>query len=271
MEKLLAGDGDVEDLNRLFLGLRERFYSRQAFQEIGHFAAHADERIMGVVSNRLKDFFVNLRHSLPVIVKQPGYEIDGRQAGRTLRAALNLCSDDDLPCRPEQARSLIGRIERKIEKLTSTGGVVNSPLTDNERALFDHLTGYLRVRPVFTGDDLFREFGDVLMRNRLLDPDELQGLEQARPFVVAYGGWRMHLCNVRLGDGDHAHLQLAQDEGKLAVWAGASIGVKDGQIWSMAIYDAEIELSAVLSPEMLAMSEWDFPLTIGPDRLIAPL
>lgn len=168
---------------------------------------------------------------------------------------------------------MIGRIERKIEKLGPYKMYLREPWNAKEGKLFDDLTRYIRNVPAFTGEMLFKELGEVLVRNRLLEIDEVPALENARRFVITYGGWRMHQCKVRLGDSDHAVLELGEYEGSLVVKATAPITPINGLTITVPMYTAEVKISEIASPELLALPQntWDFPITLGSDRLLRPL
>lgn len=58
--RLATGRHRVEDLDRLFLGLRDRDSGRMSVREIGDFVAHRGERQKGPVTQTARDAFTSI-------------------------------------------------------------------------------------------------------------------------------------------------------------------------------------------------------------------
>ena len=60
LKRMSAGRYHVEDLDRLFLGQRDRHHGKESFREIGDFVAHRAERNKGLVTQAARDMFTSL-------------------------------------------------------------------------------------------------------------------------------------------------------------------------------------------------------------------
>lgn len=72
VQRLASGRHRVEDLDRLFLGLRDRDGGRMSVREIGDFVAHRGERHKGPVTQTARDVFASVDvWSLPMRGRKP--------------------------------------------------------------------------------------------------------------------------------------------------------------------------------------------------------
>lgn len=263
----MGGGGNVEDLNRIFLGLRERFFSCHAFQEVGHFTAHADKRTTGFVSNQARDYLRFYQVVVPNMhPHRPPIQHSVDQTTKALRASLNLCRDDELGFRREVAKSMVGAMSKNL--VWHQGRLAwRRPLTDNQRALYETLMGRLRIRPMFTGPELLDQFVTVVQKNRLLRNDEEAAAlrSSAGNTIQLYAAWRMHNCQVVLEGGGHTTLRAASPRDQVVV----TIDIPSGIEWvyiSHGIYRTDIAASVGCS-EYLAQHEgdWRFPIYLRDD------
>lgn len=71
VQRFLAGDHRVADLNRVFLALRDGCYGRASIREIGDFVAHREHREKGPVTDAVRDILLSFR-SCPGGRQDPG-------------------------------------------------------------------------------------------------------------------------------------------------------------------------------------------------------
>jgi hypothetical protein len=81
VERLLRGDRHVADLDRLFADLRLMKPGRASVQEIGHFAAHREERSSGISLLRAKDIQTSAKLWYSQIQNGPPRIEDIKKAG----------------------------------------------------------------------------------------------------------------------------------------------------------------------------------------------
>jgi hypothetical protein len=88
--RLLTGQHRVEDLDRLFLGQRDRHHGKESFREIGDFVAHRAERQKGLVTQVARDVFTSVSiWSLGFRDKKPSKSDIVRAAQANYRLALD--------------------------------------------------------------------------------------------------------------------------------------------------------------------------------------
>ena len=197
--RFLAGDLRTGDLDRLFLGQRDRSWGHAAFREIGDFVAHRDTREKGLVTQIGKDVFTSVE---VWSLKLRGREPSRADIARAAEANLRLASD-------EQIRSGCGcqrgaaekRMRSALEKL-DRGETPTQP----EFKAFSYLGNRFIWKPAFTSRQLFAEFSDVLIRNNIATKPEIAALNEAEAFVAQYALSVMHGSTILLDDGTKARL-----------------------------------------------------------------
>ena len=264
VERLLGGQILIEDLNRIFLGLRERFYGREAFQEIGHFIAHADERTHGVISKRARDYFLYMRIIMPVILKTPGFIASGSQFGAALKANLNLFLDDEIGMRRDVAESIVGRIATKVDRMQDGRLITKRPLTEKENELGKRLTAVIISRPIFTADVLCRDFIEVLAKNNILRGSEAINLSYIRDKLAAFAIWRMHGCTIILPDGAEATLHGSCQDNHVGVYVTVPrpSGSDSRPYIALPVFIAETDVTSMCDDDLLYKT-WDFPIELS--------
>lgn len=66
VQRLLRGERRHDDVDPLFLGLRDRAGGREIIREIGDFVAHRDERDRGTVLQQTSDVLLSIQTFLKV-------------------------------------------------------------------------------------------------------------------------------------------------------------------------------------------------------------
>jgi hypothetical protein len=90
VQRLLRGDRRSDDLDRIFLSLRERSYGRASIREIGDFVAHRDKREKGLVTEKVRDIFTSFEAWIRSLLGEaPTLDSASKVATANLRIATN--------------------------------------------------------------------------------------------------------------------------------------------------------------------------------------
>lgn len=197
--RLMAGDFRTGDLDRLFLGQRDRAWGRATFREIGDFIAHRDTREKGLVTQVGKDVFT----SVDVwSLKMRGREPSWADIARAAEANLRLASDEQIRsgcgCQRGAAKKRMQAALAKIERQERP--------TELEIKALDYLGNRFIWKPAFTSDQLFSEFRDVLMLNQIVDKADAEALDGAKAYIVLHALSVMHGSTIVLDGGEKARL-----------------------------------------------------------------
>lgn len=116
--RLLRGERRCEDLDRLFLALRDRPSARSSVREIGDFVAHRDQREKGPVTQKARDIFISLQSWVRIsVLCEPFTLADIR---RVAEANLRVATDAQLAARLGLKRavikSVLAQALKKIER-----------------------------------------------------------------------------------------------------------------------------------------------------------
>jgi hypothetical protein len=197
--RLVAGDYQLVDLDRLFLGLRDRSGGRACFREVGDFVAHRDTREKGIVSQVGKDVFTSVDvWSLTMRGITPTFADVTRAAHANLRVATNEQLKARCGCNREAARSRLKNALTKIERGAS--------LTASELQVLEYLGNTFIWRPAFSSEQLFREFTEVLIQNKMIGQLDRAKLAALEVFLTLYALALMHGSSITLENGHKAKL-----------------------------------------------------------------
>lgn len=181
VERYIRGDRRVADLDRMFLGLRDRSYGLASIREIGDFVAHRHQREKGPVTDKVRDIQLSLQSWLH---QGEGRFPDLAKAKRISAANLRTATDEQLTgrfgLRREGVKSVLAQIIRKLE----TGRFDN--VTEREQKVFDYLAGSFIWNPAFTDDRVADDLASVLIRTRALLEEERVAFDNNRSFLALY-------------------------------------------------------------------------------------
>jgi hypothetical protein len=193
--RLLSGNRRVDDLDRLFLGLRDRDRGRASFREVGDFVAHRGERQKGVVTQICQDVFT----SFDVwSMKFRGKDASLGDIVRAAQANFRLASDFQL-------RRGCGMPRAKVKRhLVSSCAKIETgtPISDQECRVLLYLGNRFIWKPAFTDERLFNDFRDVLLLNAILSKSEAAAFESVKEFLTLYAISVMHGCTIVYEGGD---------------------------------------------------------------------
>lgn len=189
--RLGAGERRVEDLDRLFLGLRDRHCGRASFLEIGHFVAHRTERNRGLVTQVARDVFTSISvWSLGFRNRKPSRADLARAARANFRLASDLQIEQGCGLGRTAAERRLNSGLRKFQR--------GETITDTEAEVLVYLGNRFIWKPAFTDDELFGDFCHVLLRNGIIDQEGVKALETCKAFIALYAIACMHGTSIRL-------------------------------------------------------------------------
>lgn len=257
IERMLAGDVRVEDLNQTFVGLRFSSSSAPAVHEIGHFIAHRDERNTGVVTEAAAGIFKYARF----------WVSPERQQGHPWRYPLfpemALLNVDLLS--PQLIKSLTGRSRRETKRMLKLAleKFIQNPdqswgltraLTNQDEKVLQAVVGTLAMRPSFHSGSLVADLARALVANRIFSESELGPLSSLETPLSLFAMSMMHGGTLRFEDGSVSRLSLQiGEDNKLQI--GATAQVAHAHI-NFAMFtselDADASCEAILRADMTA-------------------
>ena len=264
VERLLQGQVRNDDLSNLFLFARDRCDGRETVKEIGDFVAHHNERVKGIVTQTVRDFFTLMDFHAP-----------GFAGDRTLKS-------DDLPrSTPDFLRACFGRLDHQtIKKETGINktsaakhldGILRSlqvkpdgrytltRASQTEQKLLQCLVSYLVVKPAFVASSLSGDLFATLKSQSLLTKEELRSCHTLNPIIALFAVSIMHNCSIRVS-ADLIVKLSANQKGDNGVSVQATIPVhipEKGKIdFVCDIFTTDLDPTAYCSADLLANVSW---------------
>ncbi len=199
VRRLISGDCRSGDLDRLFLGLRERNYGYSCFREIGDFVAHRATRTKGLITEVGRDVFTSVDvWSLKIRGMNPSQVDIIRAANANLRLATDEQLKSGCGCRRQIAQS---RLKSALQKMDR-----DETPTDAEFRVLHYVGNRFIWRPAFTSDRLYEEFRQVLSENKIVAVSDVGILDNIKSFLSLYALSLMHGSSIELENGHRAKL-----------------------------------------------------------------
>lgn len=196
VERYIRSDRRVADLDRMFLGLRDRCYGLASIREIGDFVAHRDQREKGPVTDTVRDIQLSLESWLRQGEgKAPDLPLAKRISAANLRTATDVQLAQRLGLRREVVKSVLAQAISKMEADRF------EKVTDRERNVFNYLAGAFIWNPAFTDEQVANDLASVLTKSGALRLDEREAFDAGRPFLALYVTALMHDSVVIMDDG----------------------------------------------------------------------
>ena len=223
VERYIRGDCRVADLDRIFLGLRERCYGLPSIREIGDFVAHRDQ-IAGV---EVRDIQLSLESWLN---QGKGRFPDLAAARRISAANLRTATDKQLAARLGLRREVVKSVlTQAIKKMEADRF---EKVTQRERSVFNYLSGAFVWNPAFTDVQVAEDLATVLTKAGALFKHERDAFNANRAFLALYVTALMHESTVVMDDGSRFDLiaGFANAENRIEVKARIELAG-----WSKAV------------------------------------
>lgn len=262
VRRLARGDRRVEDLDRIYLGLRDRSRGHPTVREIGDFVAHRRERDKGALTGRVRDIFVSLESWAKMQFGEvPTIAAARKTAESNLRIATNAQLKARLGLRRPVVRSALEEGLRKLE--------LGVDATPREQRVVNYLAGAFIWNQHFSDADALRELGDALVGSKLLEPSDRAGLSNSGFFLSLYILTLMHGAAIRLENGGEAHLiaGCSNDERRLEIKAQLVIeSLPKPVIAPVCVFWTSLVADEWCEPQLLSLGTvWTEPLEIAPE------
>lgn len=216
VRRYIGGDRRVEDLDRIFLGLRDRCYGVASVREIGDFVAHRGEREKGPVTTRVRDVQLSLESWLN---QGEGQFPDLPAAKRISAANLRTATDEQLAARLGLRRDVVKMaLSQAIRKMEADRF---ESVTQRERSVFDYLAAAFVWNPAFTDEQVAKDLAFVLSKAGALLGDEYDAFHAHGAFLALYVTALMHDSALIMDDGSRFDLVagFANDQNRIEVKA----------------------------------------------------
>jgi hypothetical protein len=219
--RLLRGERRCEDLDRLFLALRDRPGARSSVREIGDFIAHRDKREKGPVTQKARDIFISLQSWVRIsVMGEPFTLADIR---RVAEANLRIATDEQLAVRLGLKRALAKSVLTQALKKIEQG----REATSRERRTVDYLGSAFIWNPAFTDTALINDLEHMLGEAGLLRKPDRSAFGQLSEFIALYTVTLMHGSAVVLENGDRVQLVAGFDNDQRRLEVKATLTLRD--------------------------------------------
>ena len=263
--RLLSGRHRVEDLDRLFLGLRDRDGGRMSVREIGNFVAHRGERHKGPVTQTARDVFTSVDvWSLHMRGRKPSKS----DISRAARANFRLASDTQLKQSCGLRRPIVRRrLESSLKKFAR-----NEVLSDQEADVLSFLGNRFIWKPAFSDDQLFNEFCDALVQSAIVPRPEAASLNGAKTFLTLYAIALMHGVAIEFDNGTKSQLRagFANRQRRLEVKVLITFEELSKPLMApICMFLTSLDPDSHCTPDLLELGEgvladaWKSPIEVG--------
>jgi len=218
VERYIRGDRRVEDLDRIFLGLRDRCYGLTSIREIGDFVAHRDRRDKGPITETVRNIHLSLDSWLH---QGEGRLPDLNKAKRICAANLRTVTDAQLDARLGLRRDVVKSVLAQAIKKMETDRF--EKVTRREQVVFNYLAGAFIWNPAFTDDQVGEDLATVLTKAGALLPQERAGFDANHAFLALYVTALMHDSAVVMDDGSRFELFAGFDNDQKRIEVKARI------------------------------------------------
>lgn len=269
LARLMRGDRRSDDLDRLFLALRERASARPSVREIGDFVAHRDRREKGPVTQRARDIFTSFQSWLRISVMRQPFTLD--DVRKVAEANLRNATEEQLHARLGLKRAVAKSVLRQALNKVAKG----SEPTARERRTVDYLGGAFIWNPAFTDGEVVEDLLQVLGEGGLVRKADQAAFRALSDFIALYVVTLMHGSAVLLDNGDRAELVagFANDQGRLEIKAVLTMNDMRKPVFAPAclfwttLLASEHCVPALLDEPIL----WQLPLEVGSEGKLTPL
>jgi hypothetical protein len=259
---MLRGDRRCDDLDRLFLGLRERPSARASVREIGDFVAHRGQREKGLVTDRARDILTSLYSWLRISVE--GGPFTREEVRKVAEANLRNATEAQLSVRLGMTRAVAKSVLAQGFKKLECG----RKATPREARTIDYLGGAFIWNPAFTEEALTEDLLHMLSEAGLLKKADHARFRDLSPYIALYVVTLMHGSAVTLETG-RADLGAGFDnkDGRLEVKAQLNVpGLQKPLSATVCMFWTTLTATAHCAPALLENGvAWSRPLEIGHD------
>lgn len=174
LDRILSGCFDENDVETLFMKLREYSSGHRVFQEVAHFVAHNNIRDRGILHQALERFCFHFKFLLEFAwpKRKPdwlrGFPL---YIKRLIILQIDECKPESLwqkfQLTPKQLKNHF-EILFKENKQAKSAVLISSNIRHYSGLAFDYILDTLYCNAVFTDDDLMNDLLAVLSKNNLI-------------------------------------------------------------------------------------------------------
>ena len=263
--RLIRGERKVTDLHNLFSDLRMHQPGRASVKEIGHFAAHRQERNSGISLTRANDILTSARlwHQQFNLTKLTADHL--QEAGR---ANFRILPDERIKEKFGISRQTAEQSFNKAITKFDAG----KPLKERESQLLKVFGLSKMWQFVLDDSTLWNDFVDLLIAEGALAEESRSSFESVSTFVTLYALNIMHGARLKIADGKMVQLRLAASEEFGLLRIKAEIPVSDSPkpfTTSVPIFETALMAVDHCDPQILTTNDEPIPAEIDGDRLVA--
>jgi hypothetical protein len=168
IELILGGDVRMQDLHTPFFSMRQESGGKGVVSEIAHFVAHPEPRTQGITRDELRGVYTFMKFRAPLETSRLEMTDIPATVPEALRANLRRTKASTLKreagMNPIHAKRVLDRILARVVP-TGSGGLGKLTIIDSEEwALLKLVANRLKAGPLFTEEDLIKDFSRVLRR-----------------------------------------------------------------------------------------------------------
>lgn len=263
--RLLRGERQTTDLDRLFVDLRMSQPGRASVQEIGHFAAHRNERDMGISHTRANAIQTSAR----IWYRQ----LDGIQPTVDELRDAGCANLTIIP--EEQIRLKLG-IPRQTARQSFSKGIkklkAERLLKARELEIVNFFGLSMMWQIAFDDSTLLSDFMELLILEGSLTMAEKPKFENLSTFVSLYALAIMHGAKLKMADEEMTQLRLAasESEGLLRIKADIPLSKLGKPVTiSVPIFETSLLAATYCDPSVLTFRESVVPVEVSSGRLVA--
>ena len=263
--RLLRGERKIGDLQSLFSDLRMHDPGRASVQEIGHFAAHREERDSGISLARANDIQTSARLWFR---RHSGSIPNERHLEEAGRANLRIMPEERIKEKLGISRqTAVQSFNKAIKKLQA-----DRPLKERELKVLKVFGFSMMWQFAFSDELLWSDFVDLLTEEGSLAKEDRASFGNVSTFVTLYALNMMHGARLKMADGKMAWLRLAAIEGEDFLRIKAEIPVSDvpkSITTSVPMFETGLLVGEYCDPKLLTELDEPIPAEIVGDRLVA--
>ena len=213
--RLLSGQREVRDLDRLFSWVRFRSFGHRLVRDIGDFTAHLEDRDKGSTHEGIGLIRQSLSYHLSITKVLSDDSASLEDMASAALASLEVDPPENVKRQFRLGKAAVKtHLQSALGKVQSLDGrvlTVQTPITQIEIDALRAYVGTVVVAPPITQGKLVSELGSVLVKNNLLEARQISKLKEQAEWVAIFAIEKMHLARLRLFDGASAKLLLCVD------------------------------------------------------------
>lgn len=218
VERLISGNNNPRDLDRIFSWLRFNSYGNSFVKDIGDFAEHSENKNKGVVHGHSTKVY----NTIAFMFKRSLLESRGQKPDWTkkelfaaLKGNIELCRPErlkaELPLGRQKTIAVLERAEKKTKTVDGLSLVDDGALTNQELSVIKIASSMMNTMPVYSDEVLFNDFVDILYKNDVLFSHEVEKISRIKYMIILSAIEKMHLSTLDLGNGKIATLKAGID------------------------------------------------------------